>query len=125
MNKLHYFYRTVVFATQEDKVLLVDINNPREETPALEPWLGTIVSLADGQHTIQQLLDHLTAQYERPPPDNLEKTVASVIERLTGAEVVRLSDEPVILPYYLLVPAEKMDLDMAKRLMAEDGYVHH
>ncbi|MDP6051265.1 MAG: hypothetical protein QF879_02845 [Candidatus Latescibacteria bacterium] len=123
MDKSQYFYRAVVFATQEDKVLLVDINNPGEKPPALEPWLGLIVSLADGRHTIQQLIDHLGGRYDGPPPDNFEETLNSVIKRLTEAKVIKLADESVILPYYLLVPAEKMDLDMAKRLMAEDGYV--
>lgn len=123
MDQSQYFYRTAVFANQEDKVLLVDINKLEEQPPALEPWLGLVVALADGQHTIQQLLAHLSARYEGQAPDDLEKTVASVIDRLTQAGVISVAEEPVILPYYLLVPAEKMDLDLARRLMSEDGFM--
>lgn len=122
MDKSKYFYRTVIFARLKDKVMLVDLNDPEKEVPPLESWLGLIVSLADGQHTIQQLLDYLTGHYNDKTPENLEQTVESVIERLTKAELIKLADEPYKLPYYLSRSADKMDIDMAKQLMADDGY---
>lgn len=122
MDKSKYFYRTVVFAKQGDKVMLVDLHNPKEETPPLESWLGLVVSLADGQHTIQQLLDYLTDRYEGKPPDNFEETIESVIGRLTESEVIKLVDEAFDLPYYLSRSADKLDMGMAKQLMADDGY---
>lgn len=122
MEKSKYFYRTVVFAKQGDKVMLVDLHNPEKESPPLESWLGLIVSLADGQHTIQQLLDYLTNSYEGKPPDNLDETIESIVERLTETEVVKLADEAFDLPYYLSLSADKLDMEMARQAMADDGY---
>ena len=122
MDKSKYFYRTVVFAKQGDKVMLVDLDNPEQETPPLESWLGLVVSLADGQHTIQQLLDYMTDHYGGKPPDNLEQTIESVFGRLTENEVIKLSDDAHALPYYLSRSADKLDIEMAKQVMADDGY---
>lgn len=122
MEKSKYFYRTVVFAKQGDKVMLVDLHNPKKESPPLESWLGLVVSMADGQHTIQQLLDFLTDSYNGKLPDNLEETIESVIGRLTETEVIKLADETIELPYYLSRSADKLDIETAKRVMADDGY---
>ncbi|HEC11881.1 MAG TPA: hypothetical protein ENI80_01290 [Acidiferrobacteraceae bacterium] len=122
MDKSRYFYRTVVFAKLKDKVMLVDLNDPEKEVPPLEPWLGLAISLADGQHTIQQLLDYMTDHYGGNPPDNLEKTIESVIERLTKNETIKLTEKAHALPYYLSRSADKLDIDMAKQAMADDGY---
>ncbi|HEC28376.1 MAG TPA: hypothetical protein ENI65_02145 [Gammaproteobacteria bacterium] len=122
MEKSKYFYRTAVFARQGDKIMLVDLHNPEKEEPPLERWLGLVVSLADGQHTIQQLLDYMTDHYDGKPPESLEKTIESVLERLTKNEVIKFADEAYKLPYYLSRSADKLDLDMARRVMADDGY---
>ncbi len=122
MDKSQYFYRITVFSMQEDKVSLLDVNDLSAKTPPLEPWLGVAVSLADGQHTIQQLIEHLAGRYDGAPPQELERTIESVIERLTETEVLKLADQAVILPYYLSLPAEKLDMEIARRLMTDDGY---
>ena len=122
MDKSKYFFRTVVFSKLNKQVSLVDLYYPEEKTPPLDSWLGVIVLLADGQHTIAQLIEHMTAQYKGAPPDNLEKTIESAMQRLIETEVVRLSENPIDLPYYLSTPAEKLDIDMAKSLMEKDGY---
>jgi len=110
---------------QEDKVSLLDANDLSAKTPPLEPWLGLVVSLADGQHTLQQLIEHLAGQYGGTPPRELERTIESVIERLTETDVIKLADQAVTLPYYLSLPAEKLDMEMAKRFMANDGYLQN
>jgi len=102
--------------------MLVDLNDPEKEVPPLESWLGLVVSLADGQHTIQQLLDYMTDYYGGKPPANLEETITSVIKRLTENEVIKLADEARTLPYYLSRSADKLDIEMAKQAMADDGY---
>ena len=110
---------------EDDKVSLLDANHLSAKTPPLEPWLGLVVSLADGQHTIQQFIEHLAGQYEGTPPRELERTIESVIERLTETDVIKLADQAVMLPYYLSLPVEKLDMEMAKRLMADDGYLQN
>lgn len=122
MDKSRYFFRTVVYAKRGKQVTLVDLNNPREDTPVLEPWLSLAINLADGRHTIQQMIDFLKSKYAEPVPENLEQTVESVMSRLTEADAIRLSEHPVDLPYYLSLPAEKLDIELAKKMMAEDNF---
>ena len=122
MDKSQYFYRNVVISKQGDKVSIVDINDPEKEALTFEPWLGMVVAMADGQHTIGQLIDYLQQQYNGSPPAELERTIESVLDRLTETETVMLTDEPVDMPYYLSLPAEQLDLDKARQMMAEDGH---
>lgn len=91
-------------------------------TQPLEPWLGRVFLLADGSHTVQQLIDLLIGHYGGNPPPTLAKTVDSVIERLHDSKVIALSNEPVTLPYYLTLPADELDKERANRLMLEDGF---
>ena len=85
----------------------------------MEDWMGTVVSLADGKHSIAQLIDYLGQQYPQKP-ENLEETLHSVIERLLEGEMIELSDEPVELPYYLSAPIEALDVEKAKKMIAEE-----
>ena len=59
------------------------------------------------------------------PPRELERTIESVIERLTETDVIKLADQAVTLPYYLSLPAEKLDMEKAKQFMADDGYLQN
>lgn len=120
MNNEQYFYRTVIFTRRDNQIALVDINQPDHVTP-LDDWLGTVVSLADGHHSIQQLLDYVGAQYPQAPA-NLQETLHSVIERLLEAKLIGLNDSAVVLPYYLAEPIENLDLKVARIQIEEDGY---
>jgi len=120
MNNSQYFYRTVVFTQQDKQVFLADIEQPDKISP-LEGWMGIVISLADGQHTIEELLAYLSQRYPEPP-SNLEETLHSVIERLAEGKLLNLCDEKVSLPYYLASPIEQLDLDKARELMQQDGY---
>lgn len=123
MNKSDYFHRTVAFAKRGDSVTLVDLNNPKKEIPPLDQWLGLVVSLADGQHTLQQLIEYVKGHYKGHAPHSLEATIDSAMTRLIESEVVKLSDDPIDLPYYLTLSADKLDLDLAKQLLHDD-YFH-
>ncbi len=124
MNKTQYFYRTAIITRKNNKVALANIDNP-EETSPLDDWLGIVVSLADGAHSIQELIEYLTGHYSGKAPQELEKTLESVFERLSDGKLIRLSDAPVTLPYYLASPIELLDIAKAKELMHEDGYTQH
>ncbi|SIS45438.1 hypothetical protein [Neptunomonas antarctica] len=123
MTNSQYFYRTVIYTRKDNEVGLADINQPDNVTP-LDEWLGLVVSLADGSHTIQELLDYVSKRYPTPPP-NLEATLHSVIERLEEGNLIKLSESPVALPYYLAEPIEALDVDKARQLIEEDGYRVH
>ncbi len=116
-----YFARTVMYARQDEAVVLVDVANGRKTKP-LDAWLGRVFLLADGTHTVDELKEFSSRQYGGSPPANLDATLDSVIERLAEANVIALVDEPVGLPYYLSRSADEQDLDEARRLMQEDGF---
>ena len=120
MNNEQYFYRTVIFTRRDNQIALADINQPDHVTP-LDDWLGTVVSLADGNHSIQQLIDYVGAQYPEAPA-NLQETLHSVIDRLLEGKLIGLSDSAVTLPYYLAEPLEDLDLKVARTQIEEDGY---
>ena len=124
MDTTQYFYRNVIFTRKDGQIALVDIHEP-EHTTAMEDWLGIVVSLADGKHTLQQLIDYLTSQYPASAPKDLEKTIASVVERLAEGDMIKLSSNPVTLPYYLSEPIELLNLAVARQKMHEDGYTQH
>ncbi len=123
MNTSQFFYRCATFTRENGSVALADIHNPKQ-TSELEEWFGVVISLADGLHTIQELVDYMANQYEASP-ENLDETISSVIERLVDGKMIQLSDNKVELPYYLASPIEVLDLDKAKKLMVQDGYVYH
>lgn len=120
MNNSQYFYRTIIFTQKNNKVALVDINHTENITP-LDEWLGIVISLADGCHTLQEMIEYMGTRYQSPPP-NLEKTLLSVVERLLDGDMIKLSDSPVTLPYYLASPVEELDLEKAREQIQNDGY---
>ena len=111
----------MVFTKRDGKVVLVDMHDA-SITEVLDPWLGKVLLLADGSHTVQELIHFVGRQYGDPTPHSVPATIDSVIERLHGAKAIALSDEPVTLPYYLSLPADEQDPELANRLMAEDGF---
>ena len=120
LNNLNYFYRNATFTRKNNQVALVNIDDP-EQVSVLDDWLGVVVSLADGKHTIKELIEYMSHQYVKAP-DNLDKTIHSVLNRLIEGDIVRLSEGKVELPYYLAEPVENMDIDKARALILKDGY---
>ena len=120
MDAAKYFYRNVIYSKSGTTVAIVDIHNPEKAKETLEPWLGMVLQLADGQHTIQELVDLLSTRYGGNPPANLEETVHSVVERLAESKLIMLTDVKTDLPYYLSMPVEMMDIEKAKQLLAID-----
>ena len=124
MDKAKYFYRILLYTIDNGQVALVD-KHDHDKTIPLDPWLGLVISLADGKHTIAELLDHVESSYKGIPPADLEKTLESVIDRLVNSQALQLTDEAVTLPYYLTLPKEVLDAEKANKLMVEDGFIKH
>jgi len=120
MNNEQYFYRTAIFTRKDNQIALADIHQPDHVTP-LDDWMGTVVSLADGHHSIQQLIDYVGSQYTEAPA-NLQQTLHSVFERLLEGKLIGLSASAVTLPYYLAEPIENLDLKVARTQIEEDGF---
>ena len=122
MNHAQFIKRNTVYKFEGDTVSLVDVHDNNTLTP-LDAWMGVIVSLADGQHTVAQLVQHMAAQYPEGPPDNLAATIESVIKRLMESDVVSLTFQPTTLPYYLSMPIDELDPKVATDTMVNDGFL--
>lgn len=120
MDASQYFYRNVIFSKEGNTISLIDIYNPNNERKVLESWFGLVLQLADGQHTIDQLLQYLSSRYNGGPPANLEQTIHSVVERLSESKFIMLTKEATELPYYLASPYEQLDIEKAKKLLEQD-----
>ena len=120
MNTEQFFYRNVIYSKVNNTVSIIDINKPEKKREDLEPWFGVIFQLADGQHTVEELYNLLAQKYTDGAPEDLLRTIISVIERLSETKLIMLSDVKTDLPYYLSVPYEMMDIEKAKKLLAED-----
>ncbi len=119
-----YFYRNNAYTRLTGgtaEIALVDKRDP-SRTVEMEPWLGTVFQLADGQHTIEQLIDFMTTSYHGNPPEGLERTILSVVSRLVESGTVLLGNTPKTLPYHLARPIEELDPEQARQLLREDGY---
>jgi hypothetical protein len=120
MNTKQYFYRNVIFSKQGKTISIIDIYNPNNDREELDPWFGMVLQLADGQHTIDQLLQFMTTQYNGMPPENLGETIHSVVQRLTDNKLIVLTEKPTELPYYLSLPYEMLDIEKAKKELSKD-----
>ncbi len=101
-------------------ISLIDIYNPEKKGNVLESWFGLVMQLADGQHTIQQMIEFMASQYNGNPPGNLDETIDSVVKRLADSKLIVLANEKVDLPYYLSLPYEMLDVEKAKKELEED-----
>ncbi|NOQ81209.1 MAG: PqqD family peptide modification chaperone [Methylophaga sp.] len=122
MEHVHYFKRNMVYKVEGENVSIVNVKENNTVT-TLDPWMARVVLLADGQHTIEQLLQHLTGQYPNGAPENLTETVESVINRLTESDVIELTARPTLLPYYLRLPIDEQDPQQATKQMISDGFI--
>ncbi len=122
MEHAYYFKRNTVYKVDGDEISIVDVKDHNNLT-TLDPWMARVVSLADGQHTIDQLIQHMTAQYPDDVPSNLIETIESIITRLTELEAIELTMRPSLLPYYLRLPIDEQDPKEATEMMLNDGFI--
>jgi len=109
-----------MFSNSGGKVTLVDIFNPNVVGEVLEKWFGMVLQLADGQHTVEELIGFISKQYNDAPPNNLKETIVSFVERLAASKLIVLAKDPTELPYYLSAPCEYLDIEKAKKLLEKD-----
>ncbi len=121
MDNSKYFHRNVVFSKQGKQISIINIFNPDNERQVLESWFGLVLQLADGQHTIEELIQYVSSKYKGNPPPTLKGTIHSVIDRLSDAKLIVVTDEKTELPYYLSLPYEQLDVEKAKKLIEKDA----
>ena len=122
MDHSKYFSRSTVFTREDEQVILLDLSNPDGAIP-LDEWLGSIISLADGQHTLAHYIAFISSQYPAGPPDTLAENIEAMFEHLLELKAIVLCDQALELPYYLSMAAKDQDMEKAKRLMIEDGFI--
>jgi len=120
MDTNQYFYRNVIFSKKGKTIAIVDIHNPKNDKEELDPWFAMVLQLADGQHTVEQLCQFMATQYNGMPPENLRQTLESVVDRMAENRIIMLTEKATELPYYLSMPYELLDIEKAKKLLAED-----
>jgi hypothetical protein len=104
-----------------DQVVVADPRQPRMVT--LDPWLERIFEMADGEHTVDQVIEYLGNGYEGGAPAGLDQQITEIVNRLADAEFVELVAEPAPLPFYLSEPVSKQDPKKAKAAMLKDGFL--
>ncbi|MDQ7072986.1 MAG: hypothetical protein Q9N32_05225 [Gammaproteobacteria bacterium] len=122
MDHSYYFKRNTVYKVDGDDVAVVDVKQNNALT-ALDPWMARIVLLADGQHTIDQLIQYMASHYPDGAPENLVELIDSVVSRLTDNKVIELTMRPTLLPYYLRIPLDEQDPKKATEMMISDGFI--
>jgi len=119
--KKSYFVRCARYDMMGEHIVIIDPRSPRVIT--LDPWLEVIFAAADGQRTGQQLIDNLKTQYAGGAPAGLEEQTLQMMEKLLAEGLIRLTDKPAQLPYYLSMPAAQQDKQKALAEMKKDGYI--
>ena len=117
----NYFHRTLVHTYVNNHIVLIDNSSPRMIT--LDPWPELVISLADGKHSIQELIDHIGSSYKGAPPSDYKKTIMSVVLSLKNAGYIRITTGKYELPYYLAIPHNEQNKIKSKELMLKDGYI--
>jgi Coenzyme PQQ synthesis protein D (PqqD) len=116
-----YLIRCAQFDMIKQQLVVTDPNSPRVIT--MDPWHQIVFLAADGQVTVSKLISELSNGYKDGPPPDLQNTVQSVVEELVSEGIINLSKSPTDLPYYLSLPVSQQDLEKARQLMIDDGFI--
>jgi hypothetical protein len=98
------------FEESENRLFVVDRYSPRLIT--LDPWLELLFGMADGKHSVSEMIEALKKGYESAP-DGLADLVFDVLSRLVNEKMVELRDSASELPYYLAIPVHQQDHNRA------------
>jgi hypothetical protein len=116
-----YIVRCARYDVMNNQVIVIDPQSPRVIT--MDSWPQTVFLAADGEHTVSELIAKIGSQYADGIPDELPDQVRTIVTNLKSEGVIRLSDSPSPLPYYLASPISEQDPNKAKQLMIEDGII--
>jgi hypothetical protein len=119
--KDQYFVRCAVYDVMGEDIVVGDSNAPRVIT--MDLWPKAVFLLADGQHRVSDLISHLASQYENGAPKGLDEQIYEVLKSLEKEGIIRISGKPEKLPYYLSMPSSELDMEKAKQLMVQDGFI--
>jgi hypothetical protein len=116
-----FFRRKARFDVLNDHIVVADPKQPRMVT--LDSWLELVFQMADGEHTVGQMIAHLGKGYDGGPPAGLDQQIIEIVNNLVQLGFVELVAEGKPLPFYLSQPVSKQDPAAAKAAMMQDGFL--
>jgi hypothetical protein len=120
-----FFARCATWHKMDDTQITVhDSFSPRApRVITMDAWPQLVFLAADGQHTVGQLIAHLSREYESGPPAELEDQVVAVVQNLVDEGIVRVSASPVSLPPYFAEDHFAATPEERARQMRADGLI--
>lgn len=116
-----YFSRTSCWHRMKDRLVVHDSFSafaPRMITT--EPWHEVAFMAADGEHTIDEFVKHMAAQYEGGEPNGLRQQIYGIIRTLSDEGILRIHETPQALPPYLAEEYFEKDADIRKQQMQSE-----
>ena len=108
----------------EDRLVVYDsfsASAPRMIT--MEPWHEVAFMAADGEHTVDEFVKHMAAQYEGGEPNGLRQQIHGVIDTLIDEGILRIHEKPQALPQYFAEEYFAKDAEIRKQQMQADGLI--
>ncbi len=116
-----YFRRIARFDLVDERVVVFDAKQPRVIT--LDAWPELVFQMADGEHTIQQMIEHLGEQYEDGVPVGLSDQIIATVKQLIDEGILELASGSQVLPSYLSIPVSEQNPEKEKAAMIRDGFI--
>ncbi len=119
--RLKYFSRTRRFDIRDNSVVLMEAEG--NKYTSLDTWTEIVIASADGQKTVQELIDLVRTEFPKQPPQEFEQALLRLIDQLLLMNYLELSNRPSSLPYYLDRPVSQQNAAKATAAMRADGFI--
>jgi hypothetical protein len=117
-----YFSRAATWSRMDDRLVVHDSFSPKAPRMiTMEPWHEVAFMAADGEHTVDEFVRHMGAQYDGGTPPGLREQIHGIINELTGEGILRLHERPKPLPPYFADEYTQQPPAVRKAQMEADG----
>jgi len=116
-----YFSRCLTYDLTNGQPVVIDNKSPRIIT--LDPSLVLIFGAADGQRTARQFVAELEACFPGRPPASIAPETYALMAKMEAQGLIRFTDRPAQLAYYLSMPKSHQDKERALAEMKADGFI--
>jgi hypothetical protein len=117
-----YFSRAATWHLMDGHIVAHDSFSPKApRVITMEPWPEVVFSMADGQHTVGEFIQHMSAQYPDRIPAGLPEQIHQIIRDLVEEGILSLHQAKKPLPAYFAEEISKVPPEVRKALMEEDG----
>jgi hypothetical protein len=89
----------------------------------MEPWHEVVFMAADGEHTVDEFVKHMAAQYEGGEPNGLRQQIHSIIRTLIDEGILRIHESLQALPQYFAEEYFAKNAGIRKQQMQADGLI--